>query len=238
MTAADRTEDGPDVLLISGSGPYADDWHDFPATSSRMAELVASLGYSVDLTDRVDDALRRPRGRLLIVNIGRPSQPRPDDVVAAAEFGLAEHLAVGGAVLGLHSSITSMTTMPAWRRILGGAWIAGRSMHPPKSQAVVLSSGVAHPITADLTRFAVDDERYSYLQTEPDIQILYGHEHDGLWHPLIWVREHDGSRVVYHGLGHDVGSYDSPDHRAVLRRSVAWLLEARHPRLHVQRRTR
>ena len=214
-----------DALIISGAGPYADPWHPFPVTSARIAELIHDLGYSVDINEHVEAGLRNPgHCRLLIINIGNPAEPRPAEAIEAAYAGLENHLAAGGVLLGMHSSITSLTTMPQWRRILGGTWIRGYSMHPPKSLATILLATNDHPITADLSDFAVVDERYSSLETEPEITVLYVHEYDGVQHPLIWTRQNDQVRVVYDGLGHDAASYDSPGHQTLLRRSVRWLL--------------
>jgi uncharacterized protein len=214
-----------DALIISGSGPYADPWHPFPITSGRIADIVNDLGYSVDITEHIEAGLRDPGDcRLLIINIGNPAQPRPSEVIEASRAGLENHLAAGGAILGMHSSITSLTTMPQWRRILGGTWIRGHSMHPPKGLATISLATDDHPITAGLADFPVVDERYSYLETEPDISVLYVHDYDGVQHPLIWTRQNDQARVVYDGLGHDAASYDSSGHQTLLRRSVRWLL--------------
>jgi type 1 glutamine amidotransferase len=145
-------------------------------------------------------------------------------VIEQARAGLETHLNAGGALLGMHSSITSLTTMPTWRRILGGTWIRGHSMHPPKGPATILLATTQHPITAGLAHLVVIDERYSYLETEPDITVLYEHDHEGFRHPLVWTRQNDQARVVYDGLGHDAASYHSLGHQTLLRRSVRWLL--------------
>ena len=42
-----------DVVLISGSGPYADPWHPFPATSGRIAGIIEDLGYTVKIIEDV-----------------------------------------------------------------------------------------------------------------------------------------------------------------------------------------
>ncbi len=210
--------------MISGGGAYADEWHDFASTSARVAQLIAELGYEAEITDDVDHALSSPQCRLLVVNIGRPVEPRPPDVLATIRSGLAGHLAGGGALLGMHSSITSLTTLPEWRRTFGGAWIQGRAMHPPKGPATLLRT-IEHPISAGLPTISVDDERYSYLDTESDLEVVYTHEHDERRHPVVWVRPQGPARVVYDALGHDLTSYDSADHRRLLRQSVHWLLD-------------
>src|SRR5690349_387241 len=100
----------PEVLVVSGAGPYVDPWHDFRATSGRLVGLVEDLGFRVALTGDVETALAEPPdARLLIVNIGNPAEPRPPVVLEAAAAGLNRHLASGGGVLGVHSSSTSLT---------------------------------------------------------------------------------------------------------------------------------
>jgi uncharacterized protein len=215
----------PDALLLSGGGPYADRWHDFAATTARIAALIEDCGYSVAITDDVEAGLRRPGVcRLLVANFGNPIPPRPAWDLESVQAGLEDHLAAGGALLALHATITSMTTMPAWRGILGGFWVRGRSMHPPRGTATIMRTDAEHPITAGLGDFVVVDERYSFLDAEPGLQVLYAHDHDDRRHPLIWAREVSGHRVVYDALGHDTASFDSPGHQALLRSSVHWLL--------------
>ena len=218
-----------DVLVISGGGAYVDQWHDFPTTSARVATVIEALGHSVRLTDDVEPTLTSPgAARLLVVNVGEPAAPRPIEVVAAARAGLDSYLAAGGAVLGMHSSVIAMSAVPGWRGVLGGAWVRGRSMHPPQSEArVEQAAGSQHPIVESLSDFAVFDERYSYLEVDPGNTVLFEHEHDGRRHPLVWSRTNGPGRIVYDALGHDGRSFDSPGHRDLLRESVSWLLGER-----------
>jgi uncharacterized protein len=216
-----------DVVLISGSGPYADPWHRFPETSARLAGIIESLGYTVRITENVEPGLADPGPcRMLVVNIGNPSDPRPPELIEAARAGIEAHLSVGGAILGVHSSATSLTTMPQWPAILGGRWVRGQSMHPPQGESTITLTPAEHSITRGLTDFVVFDERYSYLETQPDVTVLCEHTYDGLRHPLVWARQTDRSRVVYDGLGHDSASYDSQGHVELIRRAVRWLLRA------------
>lgn len=217
----------PDVVLISGSGPYADAWHPFPETSGQIAAIIEGLGYTVRITEEVETGLADPGPcRLLVVNIGNPSNPRPPELIEAARAGIEAHLAVGGAILGVHSSATSLPTLPEWPVILGGRWVRGKSMHPPQGPTTISITTVDHPITSGLTDFAIFDERYSYLETQPDITVLCEHSHDGLRHPVVWARETDRYRVVYDGLGHDTASYDSTGHVKLLHHVVRWLMHA------------
>jgi uncharacterized protein len=215
----------PEVLLVSGSGAYADPWHPFPETSARLAAIIGALGHTVQITEDVEWALARPGRRdLLVINIGNPAEPRPADRIAAAAQGLIRHLDDGGALFGVHVSATSLTTMQEWRAILGGQWVRGRTMHPPQELASISIRSGNHPIVAGMADFQVFDERYSYLQVDPDIDVLCEHDYEGIRHPVVWARDAGRGRVIYDGLGHDARSYDSQGHVELVQRSVQWLL--------------
>ncbi len=214
-----------DILVISGSAAYADEWHDFPTTSARVAAVLEGLGHSVRITEDVGPALASPGpAGLLVLNIGRPAGARPADGARAARTCLKSYLAAGGGLLALHSSVIALSTVPELRGLLGGAWVEGRSMHPPYGEAAVERTAAGHPVATGLGDFAVLDERYSYLDVEPDATVLFDHEHDGDRHPLVWARTAGSGRIVYDALGHDAASYDSAGHQALLGRSVRWLL--------------
>ena len=215
----------PDALVVSGAGPYADPWHDFAATSGRLAAILRDLGLLVDVTEDVEDALARPgEVRLLVVNIGNPADPRPDDVMEAAAQGMLDLLASGGALLGVHSSAGSLPGMRQWPDILGGRWVRGTSMHPPMDDFTVHLTSADHPVTRGMTDFSTHDERYSYLEVGPASTVLADYAMDGRRHPLVWAHQPGAGRVVYDALGHSVRGYETPGQVELLRRSVRWLL--------------
>jgi uncharacterized protein len=215
-----------EVLIVSGAGCYSDPWHPFADTSRCLANLITELGHHVEVSDAVEQALAEPGERdLIVVNIGNPPSARPQFLIDNAERGLGRHLQRGGALLGVHVSATSMTTMPGWSTMLGGHWVPGRTMHPKQDLATIVVRPGAHPIVDGLADFTVFDERYSYLHTNPDITVLCEHYTDQQVHPIIWARQSAMGRVVYDGLGHDTRSYDSAGHVELLQRSVGWLLE-------------
>ena len=214
-----------EILIISGAGCYSDPWHSFADTSQRLSEIIAELGHEVTMTEAVEQALANPgQPDLIVVNIGNPREARPQFRIDAAERGLDRHLQRGGALLGVHVSATSMTTMTGWSQMLGGHWVRDSTMHPEQDLASIVVHSRAHPIVRDLADFTVFDERYSYLHTNPDITVLCEHSTDGRLHPIVWAREAGPARVVYDGLGHDTRSYDSAGHVDLLRRTLGWLL--------------
>jgi hypothetical protein len=158
------------VLIVSGAAAYADPWHPFAQTSARLADIVAASGHAVSISEKVEPALADLRGvDVAVVNIGCPRPDRPAEALVPVAVGLTAHLTRGGGLLGVHVSSTSLTTMPTWPAVLGGRWVRGTSMHPPQDVAHVYLTSAPHPILIDLTDFDVLDERYSYLELEPDV---------------------------------------------------------------------
>jgi uncharacterized protein len=224
------------ALLISGAGRYADPWHPFPRTSAAVAELVAEAGLEVRIAEDVDDALAGLAASapdLLILNIGDPAGPRPENVTDEApdhardersRSGLLAHLAAGRPLLALHVSSTSLGWVPEWESILGGVWVPGTTMHPDLGDASIEVDTDTHPIVAGIADFEVHDERYSWMRVSPEVSGLAWHEHDGGRHPLLWTHEYGSARVVYDALGHDERSYLSAPRRTLVSRSARWLL--------------
>ncbi len=218
----------PRVIVLSGHGRYEDQWHDFPATSHRIATTLADAGLDVSvagtwprtLTDLGDPDL-------LVVNsgVGLPTATKDDEAWVSAWDGLRAYLASGRPVIGIHTACNTFHDVPEWLDRLGGAWVDG-SMHPPIGHATVGIAGPGHPITTALgTSFDLWDERYSLLDLRADdAQVLATHDLDGVAQPVVWTREGASGRTVYDALGHGVESYDSPERRQLLQAAARWVL--------------
>lgn len=194
------------LIVISGSGRYADPWHPFVETSARLAETLAEFG-DVSVVDDVDAAfvrLNTEPADLVVVNIGNSDDDAPS---LAARVGLAAHLDRGGAVLGVHSAATAFPQWAVWPTVLGGHWVRGTSFHPPQSECTIDVTG-GEP-------FETVDERYTALELQPGVDVIATHEHDGATHPLAWAHRFGTANVGYVGLGHDASAYDSPGARAL-----------------------
>ena len=74
----------PDALIVSGAGPYADAWHDFAATSARLAGIVEDAGGGVTVTEDVEGALADPSDARLLVVRSRTADRRPTTHPAAS----------------------------------------------------------------------------------------------------------------------------------------------------------
>ncbi|WP_244256053.1 ThuA domain-containing protein [Rathayibacter sp. VKM Ac-2760] len=211
------------ALVLSGAGRYADPWHPFAETTECIAGILRESGFAVTVAPDVDDALTRfdDGPDLVVVNVGLPRDGSPSPA-AAARTGFRRLLASGAPVLALHASSTSFVDAPEWEQALGGRWERGTSFHPEHGEARVRLRG--HPLTAGISDFVLQDERYTSLRTAADDEVVAAHEHDGVEHPLIWLREATAAhgRTAYDALGHDARSFASPEHREILRRLIAW----------------
>ncbi len=206
------------ILVLRGEGQHADPWHGLEATSRTLGEVLDApvAGTSdPDLPGRLEDV------DLLVVNAsGDLALPEPEstDLVDA----IHRRWTAGMAVLGIHSSTLAFRDDPRWRQILGGRWEPGVTFHPQIGSALVQRTD-AQPQLLDAD-FLLYDERYTSLDLDDGV-VLAEHTEDGIRHPLIWARpSSDGAgAVIYSALGHGEESYDSPEHRELLKRCAAWL---------------
>jgi uncharacterized protein len=208
-------------LVLSGAGPYADAWHDFAATSPRLASILAGVGHDVEITEDIPGRLLDLAGvDLLVVNA---TEGPTGDGGVSARTALDEFLARGGGILAVHVGVCRLLDVPSWSQITGAGWMRGQTMHPPIDRCRVDVSPLAHPIAARSESFELFDERYSHLDLGEGNTVFATHQHDGRAHPLLWARASGGSRVVSDVLGHGVESYDCAEHRALIARSAQWL---------------
>lgn len=217
----------PHALVLVGRGRYEDPWHDHAATSHALVSLLEDAGWTAQLRSTFPDALDDASPDLLVVNAGSgrvdPEFDGTDDVWRAFHDRRAALTDGGVPVLAVHQAANTFEDDPRWAATLGGRWIEGTSWHPPLGDAAFRVVDGAHPVTSGVPDgIAAVDERYLDLQVSGPVHVLAVADHDGTPHPVVWAVE-GRTRVVYSALGHDVRSYASPSHRALLRSAAGWL---------------
>ncbi len=220
----------PNALVLSGTGRYADPWHPFDETSAAITELLRAAGFAVQVSDDVDAALaglgtESAWPDLLAVNVGLPRDGGASPGTAAASRGLEAWVSSGRPVLASHVSSTSFVDSPGWEEALGGRWVRGTSMHPDYGTAHILVDRASGPVAAGIPDFELSDERYSWLRVNPSVKVHARHWHDGTLHPVAWSHLRGQARTFYDALGHDAASFESAEHRELLRRGIAWLAD-------------
>lgn len=216
------------AIILSGADRYDGRWHDHPATSQRIAEILREVGFDA----RIRACHPRAFGDLakadLVIANTASGAPGPDDASeeewAPAHAALREYVEGGGPVIALHLAASSFREIPKWPEWIGGAWIEGASMHPPIAESHVQVRTDAHPIVAGLGDFVIHDEMYSYLDLQPGNVVLATHQYEGHDHPLAWAREVGSRRAVYDAFGHGLHAYDSPERIRLLQREALWVV--------------
>lgn len=233
-------------LVLSG-GPA----HDFRSTSDALVGLFAAHGATSSVVESPAEAIDRLRGAeegaadaidVLTVNALHWQMEVERYAELRAEHGFAltaEDAAVidrfvrsGGGLLALHTAVICFDAEPRWHALCGASWSWEASTHPPLGtvQVQVTDGGRAHPLTAGLDDFVVEDEIYCDLVEDLGVVPLLTGEHAGRAHPVLWARAVGRGRVVTDLLGHGTASIEHPTHRRILGRAVAWLTEGDAPR--------
>ena len=219
------------LILVGGI------FHEFHASAEALSNVLAPLGIESRIEPDLDAglaSLATDPVDLITVNalrwemIGEKYDPYRDSQAysppAATRAALANHLATGGALLGLHTASICFSDWPEWSRLLGGRWVWGTSFHPPPERITVT------PVDRDgsdpLPAFEVQDELYTDLTLEPGAEVLaYGcSEAMPIAQPVLWRHTVGPGRVIYDALGHDSASLLHPPHAKWLTESVAWAL--------------
>lgn len=207
--------------------------HPFAETSRMLAELLAPQAFAAEIREDAQAALSDLAGvDLLVLNMlrwrmqGEKYAPQRAQwafsLGAAARAELPRFLARGGGLLALHAASLCFDDWPEWPALLGGAWVWGRSHHPPVGPLRVEPSGAAHPLCTGLPAFELVDECYCELALEPGVTpLLLSSAGDGA-QPLVWARQVGAGRVIYDALGHDERSLAHPVHRRLLARAARW----------------
>lgn len=217
----------PRAVIASGAGRYADPWHPYAATSTRLADILRGDGWHVEVIDDPDCALASLEGaQLLVVNAGDPwrGDNTTRGIDPAAESGLDAALDRGIGVIATHSALSSLRDYPSWRAAIGGEWEEGRSWHPEIGDATVRVVDPERSLVGE--DFTIFDERYTDLVVDSGVSVLAVHDLDGVAHPVVWTNEtRPGTRIVrsvVSALGHDARAYDSAGLRALLARAARW----------------
>jgi hypothetical protein len=90
----------------------------------------------------------------------------------------------------------------------------------------------AHPITAGMKPFIVNDEQhYVDYDKDPRYVILESENLDGLTHegrgtksPAGWAYDFGKGRVVFTAVGHTIHAMWNPQYVELQKRSIRWLL--------------
>jgi len=226
-------------LLITGG------WaHDFVHTAPVLASITDgtdAVSVKTDVVDDLDEAARALATRDFdVITVYacwfRMLDPRYSEenrarwsrtLTPELRAGLEEHRDSGRPLFAIHTAPICFDEWPQWGEWIGGAWQWGTSFHPAPAELTIDVVG-DHPIVHGLSTFTITDERYSKLARSPQSAVQLAsrplESGDTGTEPTLWVHDRPERRAVFNALGHSVSSLEHPNHRTLIRRSMAWLL--------------
>ncbi len=210
--------------------------HPFEEATAALAALFEPHGIVSTVTEDIEDglaALARGEFELLTIYALRWRMENDEKYApyrdrwafrlsAEGRAAIADHVAGGGGLFGVHTAVICFDDWPEWGSILGGAWAWGQSSHPPLGTATVRIDDPDDPIVRGLAGFTLQDEVYGNLDIEPGVRPIASATAGEDWHPVLWTRQVGRGRVAFDGLGHDADAINHPVHRRILARAALW----------------
>ena len=236
----------------------APDGHDAAPSRPRLIVLTRTEGYRHDSIPAAADAIR-VLGEAMGLEVVVPSDETPVSVTsldyAAAvvllsttgdflesteQTAVAEFVAAGGGLIGIHAAADAEYDWPGYPVVLG-AWFAG---HPAVQEATVHVTAPEHPAVSGLPgTFTRTDEWYNFrpatnaacpgpacdpFHAEGVTVLLTVDEASyeggamGERHPIAWAHTPSAGRVFYTAMGHATESYTDPTFLEHLRLGLRW----------------
>jgi type 1 glutamine amidotransferase len=148
-------------------------------------------------------------------------------------LAIKDFVQAGGGFYPLHNASNISVYSRNFREVMGGAYIG----HPPLRPFQVHATANAHPITAGMTPFMVNDEQHFVeYDKDPKYVILESQNLDGLTYetggrklgtrsPAGWAYDFGKGRVVFTAVGHTIHAMWNPQYLELQKRAVRWLLK-------------
>lgn len=198
-------------VLIGGN----DDWHDVLGAGQRLRDLLSADGHAATLHLGAGAQQVGGPDTNALVMYTNGLRMHPDDQTA-----LADRVQAGLGLVALHSSCVDVGAPEeheTWFGLIGCRF----AHHPPFGRFTVSCAG-AHPVTAGIDRFEIDDELYLTKPAGEPMTVLATADHEGRPQPMVSVRETGKGRVCFIAPGHDARAWANPGFQRLVQQAVRW----------------
>jgi len=149
---------------------------------------------------------------------------------AAMKVNLEKFVTEGGGLFVYHFACGAFEDWPVYEKLAGRVWDPKKRAHDDYRQFTVQITDKAHPITAGLSDFEIQDELYTCLRdSEVPIHVLAEavSNVDGKTYPMAFVLDSSNEKVgkgrVFHTtLGHDDKSLTSAGFQTLIKQALIW----------------
>jgi type 1 glutamine amidotransferase len=204
-----------------------DFYHDPEGMRDTLRQAAARIGFEVDaFTDPSEvpwSSLTAYRGLIMAKeNRVAPTESKAVWATPKHESGIADFVAAGGAVIGLHNGLSSFDPEGVYFRTVRGAFQYHPKEHP-RFQVRALS--VEHPLIAGFKGFELTDEMYFVrVDSSRTTRLLELAHADYGTSCAAWAHEVGKGRVFCFTPGHTTEVLNDPGYRGFLERGLRWAL--------------
>jgi putative heme-binding domain-containing protein len=221
MSQTGGSADPVKVLLITGGHPYEEDaFMDVFRSMKSVSFTHVALGGEAEKKLKPEEA--KKYDVLVFYDMYEQCAPYLGDL----QFLLEQ----GKGTIFLHHALGSCSEDLEYGYVLGGK--ARFDSEDPKATLSHFKGGTSYrahiedpnnPITAGMSDFDVTDEVYSNYFVDSDSHVFLTTDNPNSGRQLAWTSQYKKSRVAYIQLGHDHVTYENPNYRRLVERSILWV---------------
>ena len=209
------------TLIVTGFDVDSHKWEE----SSRTVHAILEESGRFDVTVSADKEVFASPGlkdyQVVVLSYGFWKEAEPSE---QAKSGLLDYVKNGGGIVALHFACSAFQDWEEYGVLLGRVWKKGVGGHGPYGEFGVTIKDPSHPITKGLDDFKTEDELYSKLTGDQQIEVLASAYSD--WskqvEPIVFVKQYGKGRVVQNVLGHSMDSKQNESYQRLLINGVEW----------------
>lgn len=200
------------VLYIYGGPPH----HPTEQCGGILADILQGQ-YEVEATDNLDALLELTSGDYAAVVLYATNLT--NDLTPEREKALLGFVQAGGGFVAIHSACDTFRGSRAFIDMLNGEFL----VHPDHHQFPLNIVQHDHYITTRMPDFTANEDQYHLQHFHPErCTVLIESIWQGKKVPQAYVRDYGKGRVAWIGPGHKIETWEHPEYRKLLSRTVAW----------------
>jgi uncharacterized protein len=208
------------ILLITGRDVAAHNWRETTPVLREHLEKSGKFEVVVSEEPLVLESSALGSYDVILLNYYNWQRPTITD---KAKQNLLDFVKNGKGLVSFHFSVRAFGEWPEYRNLIGRIWTDG-SGHGPRGTFKVKVTTPDHFITEGTKDFEADDELYSKLVGDAQLNVLI--EAYSEWskrtEPLAWTLDYGKGRVFNIVLGHDAKACRNADFGRLLVRGTEW----------------